>query len=406
MNPAIVHSSPVKCHNCKSGPLQIASGYERLHRVSSDCRPYPPGGQLGVCPVCGLVQAAINDRWKQESREIYNAYDIYRQSGGVEQPVFDQKTGKGRARSEVLIEGLLQSAKLPARGRLLDVGCGNGGFLRVCSRRLPGWTFWGSEFDIRNRSAVENIPGVEKLHFGSLDEIPGTFDVISFIHVLEHIPAPTTFLKAVAKKLAPQGWLLVQVPDCSTNPVMLLVADHSSHFSPSSLSMVVTNAGFELVRVGQPWVVKEISLLARLPQLASESQQTFGNWEFLNKVGSEVTNLAATKSFGIFGSSISATWLDAQTGHSAAFFVDEDPDRLGKRHEGRPIHAVADIAPQSTVYIALPPVLAEPLVQRLRLARPDVTFLTCGGVGPDHPDGVVSLHDSNESSSNPTNSLL
>jgi SAM-dependent methyltransferase len=385
VNPAPANASVAKCHNCGAGPLLVAPGYERLHRVSSDCQSCPPGGQLGVCPACGLVQAVTDERWQQEAREIYGAYRIYHQSGGEEQPVFDPRTGKGRARSEVLIEELLPAAKLPGTGRLLDIGCGNGAFLRACSRALPGWKLCGSEFDTRHQATVESIRGVEKFHSGSLADIPGKFDVISLIHVLEHIPGPTEFLKTVAAKLAPQGWLFVEVPDCSANPFMLLVADHSSHFSPSSLSTVVGNAGFELVRVGPPWVAKEISLLARLPQRAAESQQTYGHWEFLRHVAREVTELARREPFGIFGTSIGATWLNAQTGRTAAFFVDEDPQRMGKQHAERPILGVTAIAPQSTVYIALPPALAEPIAQRLRGVRPDVTFLTPGTTASGGP---------------------
>ena len=43
---------------------------------------------------------------------------------------------------------------------------------------------------------------------------------------------------------------------------------------------------------------------------------------------------------GIFGSSISSTWLAAALGDRAAFFVDEDSNRIGKDHLGRPIYSV------------------------------------------------------------------
>lgn len=365
--------SPV-CHNCGAGPLRLTDGYNGLHRVSSDCRPQPEGGRLATCTTCGLVQAVTDMHWRNESDEIYRAYQIYHQGGGVEQSVFDPKTGHGRPRSEVLIEQLLHTAELPEKGRLLDIGCGNGSFLRACSQALPGWTLSGSEFDDRNRSSVENIPGVDRLYTGQLAEIPGLFDVISLIHVLEHIPAPTGFLRQVSAKLAPGGWLFIEVPDCRTNPFILLVADHSSHFSPSSLSTVVTGAGLDIVRVAPPWVPKEISLLARPSQRTTDAEMIERNCEFLIEMAGSVAAGAAHQPFGVFGTSIAGTWLDHQTGRNAAFFVDEDPVRVGKQFDGRPVLAVSDIPFALTVFVPLAPVHAATVAHRLRLARPDVHF--------------------------------
>ncbi len=374
-----------RCHNCGAVPLRRAPGYENFFRVTSDCKPWPTGGQMGLCETCGLVQAVTNQDWENESREIYTGYNIYHQSGGIEQTVFNPATGKGRARSDAIVEGLLPTAKLPVTGRLLDMGCGNGAFLRACSRSLPGWVFCGSEFDTRHRAAVEAIRGVEKLYSGPLTEISGEFDMISLIHVLEHIPAPTAFLKQVATKLKPGGWLVVEVPDCLINPFFLLVADHASHFSPGSLSAVVGGAGFEVLQAGDAWVAKEISLLARKPMSPpasapvcppAEAERTYNNWKFLNESIAKAKALEGRGAWGLFGTSIGATWLDAQLQNTAMFFVDEDPHRIGKQHERRPIHAVKDIPAGASVFIVLPTVLAERIAGRLRLIRPDVNLVT------------------------------
>lgn len=338
-----------------------------------------------LCEACGLVQALTHQAWADESRQIYTRYDIYHQSCGIEQTVFNPATGKGRARSDAIVEGLMQAAKLPERGRLLDIGCGNGAFLRACSRSLAGWAFCGSEFDTRHRATVEAIAGVDRLYSGSLAEIPGEFDVISLIHVLEHIPAPTAFLKQVATKLKPGGWLVVEVPDCCINPFFLLVADHASHFSPGALSVVAGGAGFAVLQAGDAWVAKEISLLARKPVgeappvppcPPAEAEQTYNNWKFLNAAIAKAEALLSRGALGLFGTSIGATWLDAQLLNAAAFFVDEDPYRIGKQHEGRPIHAVKDMPAGATVFIVLPRALAQRIAERLRPSRPDVNFVT------------------------------
>jgi hypothetical protein len=61
---------------------------------------------------------------------------------------------------------------------------------------------------------------------------------------------------------------------------------------------------------------------------------------------------------------------------SVQFFVDEDPNRVGKQHEQRPIYSVKDIPAQASVFIALPGVLAAKIAERLGKVRADVQFLT------------------------------
>ena len=360
------------CHNCGASPLELAAGYSALRRVSSDCKAQPPGGRMGRCPECGLVQAVTDTRWADEARDIYGNYAIYHQSGGKEQSIFDLATGASRTRAQAIIVGLKRDAVLPAAGRLLDIGCGNGAFIQACSNHLPGWTFCASEYDARHRSTLEAIPRVEKFYSGDLDEITGKFDVISLTHVLEHISSPTAFLKRVAKLLKPDGYLLVEVPDCSINPFVLLVADHATHFTPGTLATAVARAGFDVRQVGAQWVPKEISLLARL---AIDGDTAFSNADHLTRIARQLADLAAHGPFGIFGSSITATWAHAQSGSAAAFFVDEDPNRSGCTHEGRPIHNLEAIPSGAKVFVGLPEPLATTVTSRLSVRRPDVTFV-------------------------------
>ena len=132
-------------------------------------------------------------------------------------------------------------------------------------------------------------------------------------------------------------------------------------------------------------MAKEISLLARKPVGAApaipvcppaQAEQTYNHWKFLNESIAKAKALASGGTLGIFGTSIGATWLDAQLTNVAAFFVDEDPHRVGKQHEGRPIHAVKDIPAGAIVFIVLPPALAQRIAERLRPIRPDVNFVT------------------------------
>lgn len=368
-------SDRVRCHVCGAADLDVAAGYGRFRRVTSDCKPWPAGGSLARCRTCGSVQALMTLQWQQEADTIYAGYSIYHQGGGAEQRVFGDSHGIGEARSDRLVSRLRDSCRLPAQGRLLDVGCGNGSFLSAWSRRFPGWSLSGTEVSEKHRPDLERIAGFAGLYTGDLTGVAGTFDVISLIHVLEHIPGPIGFLERCRQKLNPDGWLLIEVPDCRQNPFMLLVADHCSHFSTSLLGDLVAAAGFDLHEATNQWVVKEISVTARprrglamqnAPRLSqSDSEAVFSGWRQLEGILAKVAPLAERRPFGLFGTAIAATWLDAELEGAAQFFVDEDPTRIGNRHLDRPILAPADVPEHATVFVALPSPTAEEVMERL-----------------------------------------
>lgn len=359
------------CHVCARDTLQILPAFSQLRRVTSDCKPWPAGGQLGVCAACGCVQAVIDDRWRQDAEAIYRDYTIYYQSGGREQPVFDQATGAAATRSDRLVAQLAERLALPGRGRWLDVGCGNGGFLGSFARRFPGWTLAGTEYDAKYRAEVEAIPGVERLYTGELSEVPGEFDAISLIHVLEHIEGPRAFLAKVREKLRPGGWLVVELPHYADNPFELLIADHATHYGLETASALLESAGFRIELASDCAIPKELTLVARKeapqPGRTPAAVREVGPMiEWLASVAADARRVASgAKSFGLFGTSIAGTWLYGEVADVARFFVDEDPDRAGREHFGLPIHAPAQVPAGSDVYVGLPPAIARAVSGRL-----------------------------------------
>ncbi len=325
---------------------------------------------MACCEACGLAQYVTNPTWQREADSIYKGYTIYHQSGGIEQSVFSQSDSKGSLRSDVIVESLLKFRTLPEKGKLLDIGCGNGGFIKACSPALPQWDLYGSEVDDKYKEHVEALPGVVTMHAGELSEIHERFDLITLIHVLEHIPAPSDFLKSLERLLNPGGIIFVEVPNCSVNPFALLIADHSSHFSKESLGMVGVLAGYSTQIVTDQWVSRELSMV--LGSRASEDEEELslpcGGPEvllgvtWLGEVHEQIRLMADSGEFGVFGTSIAATALEAQTGNKASFFVDEDPNRRGKTHLGKPILAPDMLKAGSSVYVAL----AEPQASAIR----------------------------------------
>ena len=363
------------CLMCGNGRLEALEAFGRLTRVTSDCRPWPAGGRLAVCLACGAVQKCPDPVWRDECRSIYRDYAVYALAGGAEQRVFDQTGSAAASRSDAILEHLSGTVSLPAVGRLLDIGCGNGAFLSAFSRRYPGWSLHGAELDARHRATLERIPGFHSLHLGDIATIGQRFDTVVLIHALEHMDDPVGFLGCIRRDLLmPDGLLVIEVPDYSTNPFDLLIADHLLHFSASVLGAALGAAGLAPVALTNQWIPKELTVIARAgseppppppPEPARAQKQVNDHLLWLADFARYTMDLAASTPIGVFGTAIAGSWLAGVLGERAAFFVDEDPARAGRCYLGRPVFGTAQVPDPATVMVALAPALAARVAARL-----------------------------------------
>ena len=177
-----VASLSAKCLVCNDTNVIEFGDFKKLKRVTSDCRAWQAGGRLAACQTCGLVFKPVDPSFLREAEAIYGSYAIYHQSSGREQRVRHLRTGTLVARSTVLAEMLLEEIQLPAfekinfpdLGSLLDVGCGNGAFLKAFSAVRPGWELRGTEHDHRHVSDLEKIHGFKELFLGNLPTPPAS----------------------------------------------------------------------------------------------------------------------------------------------------------------------------------------------------------------------------------------
>ena len=143
-----------------------------------------------------------------------------------------------------------------ARGRLLDVGCGGGLFLGMMRER--GYRVVGLDVS-REAAAVawkrQQAPAV----CGDLANAPlgaGSFAGITMFHVLEHVHDPRAYLEAARELLAPDGRLVVQVPNAASWQFRVLgrwwngldVPRHLFDFRDRDVEKLLEACGLEVVR--------------------------------------------------------------------------------------------------------------------------------------------------------------
>ncbi|HWK96692.1 MAG TPA: class I SAM-dependent methyltransferase [Pseudolabrys sp.] len=367
--------SDTVCAVCGQRSIVTVARFAALPRVSSDCRPFPSGGQLGVCAQCGTIQKPDDATWRSEALSIYQRYDMFRQSAErAEQAVFQNDAGAPVRRSALVLKKLLDLHPLNKQGRILDVGCGNGPTLRALADLMPEAELYGHEISDATLPSLVVIPGFRKLYTGEVGDIQDRFDLIILSQSLEHVIDPVDTLATLRTKLATDGVLLIQVPNGRLNVFDLLVADHRSHFDPGTLAQTARRAGFKHVAVSE-WVYKELSMTVSDAPLAFSSmpeppRMTVDGLnlriDWLSDVIEKARTLAdKSPSFGIFGSSIAGTWLLGALKDRVSFFVDEDTTRVGQKHEGIPILAPSQVPAGACVFIPLVPQMAQGIADRL-----------------------------------------
>lgn len=154
--------------------------------------------------------------------------------------------------------GLHALRRLQPGGVLLDVGCAGGRFVQLASalgyqaigvdiEEAP--VRWGrEELDLDLRLAAPNsLP----------DNLPPV-DIVSLWNVLEHVTDPLGLLRAIRAAMAPEGLLLVDVPNFAFRLAAARFTgvyepaqqrffpyDHLNHFTATTLARALRQVGFD-----------------------------------------------------------------------------------------------------------------------------------------------------------------
>lgn len=212
------------------------------------------GAGVSQCAGCGLV--FTSDKAAPEGLALRYGEEYY--SGWI-QP------GERRRRERLWERRAALLERLCGRGRLLDAGCGEGLFLHTARKR--GYEVAGLEFSpYAARYAAQRYGlEVQNRRFEDCDYAAGSFDIVTFWHVLEHLADPLYALRRAWELLRPGGYLVAAVPnvdDLLWQELYRAVRGcyfkvyapdskepHLFHFSPDTFRRLIEKAGFRIEKL-------------------------------------------------------------------------------------------------------------------------------------------------------------
>jgi SAM-dependent methyltransferase len=205
------------------------------------------------CKRCGLIY--LNPRPREEGlSEFYN--DFF----STDEESVSQWS---RLMKRVYEETKKNIEREYSSGKLLDMGCGLGLFLKLWDPKK--WEIFGIDI---SREAVEYAKSKElDVKGGSLEKTNFSdhyFDVITMFYVLEHLPYPLKVLKEARRILKKDGLLIIRVPQSISAERFLKFFGvrrnlfhppmHLYDFSTKILKEFLLKAGFKRIKtiIGKP----------------------------------------------------------------------------------------------------------------------------------------------------------
>lgn len=219
-----------------------------------------------VCPRCGLAMTnpRPSDAWlEQFYREGYWSTYIGNRFRDLDDLFVRDRCLQ---RATQIVDAVAALLPVPP-GSVIDIGAGQGGLLVALRNRFPDATLHGIEPSKEGVAFCRERHDID-VRQARIDDLPvenqPPADLVTLIHVLEHLTDPVDALKNAARMTAPGGRLYVEVPNVMSNRwfghAFLHIA-HLFNFTEQSLLRAGAKAGLKPVKVLHgpsdhwPWAV-------------------------------------------------------------------------------------------------------------------------------------------------------
>ena len=248
--------------------------------LSDQRRPFleKNGYQIVRCHACGFLY--VHPRPGQDELEAFYQNPNYFQ--GDDDYGYAAYADEREVIERQATERLALIERRAARGRLLDVGCAAGYFLRVAKER--GWQVDGIEISPAAAQSAEQLLG-QRLHLAleAFAATPESFDVVTLWEYIEHVLDPRDELRRVARLLKPGGLLALSTPNTGQFRAQrqpetwreFKPPEHLSFFTVETLTVLLRACGFEPVLTRG--VAPDICAPERVQRWIDQLRQSLGD---------------------------------------------------------------------------------------------------------------------------------
>jgi len=190
-----------------------------------------------------LIDEVYNEGYWSSNSAKHRGYTDYRSDADLYVRTYELRTS-------------IIARHFPRPGRVLDVGCAAGYFLGVMKGK--GWQIQGLEPSAAIRPQAierlgEGVVAAEPL--GTAELAAGSFDLVTFWDVIEHIPDPVAALAEARRLLAPGGKILIETQNVKSLAARVLGrkwqhykhAEHIYHFNRATLADACGKAGLDII---------------------------------------------------------------------------------------------------------------------------------------------------------------
>ncbi|MDD4505343.1 MAG: class I SAM-dependent methyltransferase [Sulfurospirillaceae bacterium] len=331
-----------KCIICGFNEFDVLLNYQFEKVVSSDNKILNKNFKLLKCKKCQHVQKQLDKSLSITIDKIYTHYEAYSLTNGNEE---QRKDGNNISvnRSSLILKNIKKNIK--KNGKLLDIGTGTGVFLQEFSRQY-NWELYGCDVHNNIKSEIQELANFKKLFIANHDIIPSQqFNIISTIHVLEHIFDLDLFLNDIKNKLTKDGFLLLQVPNISENIFDIFIIDHVSHFYYETLHYLLKQY-FPYVYFPKLQIDREITAIASKSKI--NKIETLNVLESSINLKTRINNLLNYLSndndkVAIFGTSPPALFCASLLNFKFDCFIDESCLKFGNILYGKKIKSPQEI---------------------------------------------------------------
>jgi hypothetical protein len=355
---------------------QVPILQNRVWPERSAARAAPVGAlDMALCAACGFAWNRVFDA----DRMIYDPEYDNDQMGS---PTFS-------AHVDAMIKRVLAGVQPEAETHLIEVGCGQGAFLRklALTNKFASLTGFDPAFRGKDGASIGGVT-IHKRFFGpaALGLLTHPVQVVVSRHTIEHIFRPLDFLRTIraAMETTPEARLFLETPDIEWILAKFqpqdLFYEHCSIFSPEALRVACSTAGFEVRSLelvfGDQYLWAEArpvvdtsglavrtSFTAAAENFATRRDRFVKEWRLL------LTKLAARKNVWIWGASskgVTFALLIDPDGEQLAGAIDINPNKTDRFMPvtGLPIHG-PDAVSDGDVVIVMNPRYRQEILQQI-----------------------------------------